>query len=137
VKALTIHQPAASLIVTGQKKIETRTWRTLYRGPLAIHASGKLPHKLSLGQLAALGEVGLDPDELATGALVGTARLVECREAGELAKSASLGDLERALGDFGPDRYGWLLREPVALAEPVPMLGARNLWEVDDGVLAA
>jgi activating signal cointegrator 1 len=38
-KALTLHQPYATLIALGIKTIETRSWRTKYRGPLAIHAS--------------------------------------------------------------------------------------------------
>jgi hypothetical protein len=37
-KCLTLHQPWASLIVEGVKRIETRSWPTNYRGPLAIHA---------------------------------------------------------------------------------------------------
>lgn len=37
-KALTIRQPWASLIAAGVKTIETRSWSTKYRGPLAIHA---------------------------------------------------------------------------------------------------
>lgn len=37
-KALTIRQPWASLIAHGVKTIETRSWSTEYRGPLAIHA---------------------------------------------------------------------------------------------------
>ncbi|KVZ27004.1 hypothetical protein WL14_00740 [Burkholderia cepacia] len=38
-KALSIRQPWAHLIVSGYKDIENRTWRTSYRGPLLIHAS--------------------------------------------------------------------------------------------------
>jgi len=37
-RALTIRQPWASLIAAGVKTIETRSWSTKYRGPLAIHA---------------------------------------------------------------------------------------------------
>lgn len=37
-KALTIHQPWAQLIALGAKTIETRSWSTRYRGPIAIHA---------------------------------------------------------------------------------------------------
>lgn len=37
-KALTLHQPWASLIAARYKTIETRPWATRYRGPLAIHA---------------------------------------------------------------------------------------------------
>jgi len=43
IKALTLWQPWASLIALGIKFIETRSWSTKYRGPLAIHAGMKLP----------------------------------------------------------------------------------------------
>jgi hypothetical protein len=42
-KAITIRQPWAQLIAAGLKTIETRSWPTKYRGPLAIHA-GLRPH---------------------------------------------------------------------------------------------
>lgn len=38
-KVLTLHQPWASLVACGVKTIETRSWSTRYRGPLAIHAA--------------------------------------------------------------------------------------------------
>jgi hypothetical protein len=38
-KALTLYQPWASLIQLNIKTIETRSWATKYRGPLAIHAA--------------------------------------------------------------------------------------------------
>lgn len=38
-KILTLSQPYASLVALGAKRIETRSWRTSYRGPLAIHAA--------------------------------------------------------------------------------------------------
>ncbi|MBP7632493.1 MAG: ASCH domain-containing protein [Acidimicrobiales bacterium] len=42
-KALTIRQPWASLIAAGVKTIETRSWSTKYRGPIAIHAGKATP----------------------------------------------------------------------------------------------
>lgn len=42
-RALTIRQPWATLIATGAKTIETRSWSTKYRGPLAIHAGAHRP----------------------------------------------------------------------------------------------
>jgi hypothetical protein len=41
VKAITLQQPWASLIALGAKSVETRSWSTAYRGPLAIHAGKK------------------------------------------------------------------------------------------------
>ncbi len=41
-KALSIKQPWAHYIASGQKTIETRTWETKYRGPLLICAGASL-----------------------------------------------------------------------------------------------
>ncbi len=44
-KVLTLHQPWASLVALGVKTIETRSWSTQYRGPLAIHAAKSVEHE--------------------------------------------------------------------------------------------
>lgn len=41
-KILTLTQPWASLVALGAKHIETRSWSTSYRGPIAIHAGAGL-----------------------------------------------------------------------------------------------
>ena len=54
-KAITIRQPWASLIVSldqnGRplKSVETRSWKTGYRGPLAIHAGKFRPDMFFMG----------------------------------------------------------------------------------------
>ena len=40
-KVISIKEPFATLIMNGYKSIETRSWKTNYRGELYIHASGK------------------------------------------------------------------------------------------------
>ncbi len=40
-KTLSVKQPWSTLICTGIKDVENRTWRTEYRGPLLIHASAQ------------------------------------------------------------------------------------------------
>src|SRR5271166_4355910 len=42
-KALTLTQPWATLVAIKAKRIETRSWRTSYRGPFAIHAGKSFP----------------------------------------------------------------------------------------------
>ena len=42
-KALTLWQPWATLVALGHKTVETRSWETSYRGPLAIHAARRVP----------------------------------------------------------------------------------------------
>lgn len=41
-RVLSIRQPWAWAIAAGRKKLENRTWRTPYRGPVFIHASMRL-----------------------------------------------------------------------------------------------
>lgn len=40
---LTMHQPWASLLVAGVKRVEGRSWQTTHRGRLWIHAAAKEP----------------------------------------------------------------------------------------------
>lgn len=42
-KALSLTQPWASLIAIGAKRVETRSWSTNHRGPVAIHAAKGFP----------------------------------------------------------------------------------------------
>lgn len=100
-KALTLYQPWAALVAAGAKRIETRSWYTLYRGPLAIHAASSIPREYSglwlrepfLSALAAAGVVRLGPgkvlgqgaisqqllkEKLHLGCVVATCKLIGC-----------------------------------------------------------
>jgi patatin-like phospholipase/ASCH domain-containing protein len=71
-KSLSIRQPWASLIISGVKDVENRTWPTRYRGPVLIHASlrvddtssedierrfgVRLPAELPLGGIVGISE---------------------------------------------------------------------------------
>lgn len=83
-KALTLHQPWASLIAVGAKRIETRSWSTKYRGPLAIHAGKVFDHStypdltrhLFRDDEPGVYKVPSDPP-VPLGAVVATCRLVD------------------------------------------------------------
>lgn len=84
-KAITIHQPWASLIVSGDKLYETRTWPTKHRGPIAIHAGKTIDHDVfqfmlckqaTMAQLIACGITPENIDELPRGVVIATADLV-------------------------------------------------------------
>ncbi|MCK9568878.1 ASCH domain-containing protein [Candidatus Pacearchaeota archaeon] len=55
-KALSIQQPWANMIASGQKTIETRTWATSYRGDLLI-CSSKTPRIYPAGAALAIAEL--------------------------------------------------------------------------------
>lgn len=57
IPVLTLRQPWATLVALGVKTIETRSWRTNHRGPLAIHAGAQRPpHCLTLGRWQSLNQ---------------------------------------------------------------------------------
>ena len=37
-------------------------------------------------------------------------------------------------GDYGPDRYAWLLQDVRRLERPIPVKGALALWEIPPGI---
>jgi hypothetical protein len=156
-KAISLWQPWATAIALGSKRIETRSWATAYRGPLAIHAAKRCVKAelrtyshLSFWQ-GALNR-GADPsdplwDVLPFGAIVAVARLVDVSRT-ETFTSAELDAprlpegrgyiaswTERQLGDFGAGRFGWILAEVEPLPEPIVYRGGRMLFEVPDELL--
>lgn len=131
-KALSLWQPWATLIATGAKLIETRSWRAKYRGPLAIHAAKRFPPQARASCYhdpfcSALAAAGYTEETLPLGAIVAMCALVDCR------RIASIGDVppepERSFGDYAQGRYMWILRDVKALDEPVPAKGALGLRE--------
>lgn len=56
IKALSVKEPFASFIKSGTKKIETRTWKTKYRGDILICAS-KIPQGENSGMAVCIAEL--------------------------------------------------------------------------------
>lgn len=128
-KCITVSQPYASLIASGKKWVENRTWRTAYRGPLAIHA-GRGTQYLSPREVAS----GAYP----TGATLATAHLVACVHLPDARKyGRGLEEMTRAgicaqalLGHlYAEGPWCWVLTRIEALPKPVPARGAQGLWE--------
>ena len=122
-KTLSLTQPWASLVVSGAKRYETRSWRTNYRGPLAIHAAVSMPP----AAVAAALRFGLEPGSLPRGAVLGEVVLADCQPTDEV----RVGDQERAYGDYSAGRYAWRLSAPKAYKRPRPARGSLGLWNWD------
>lgn len=122
-KALTVCQPYAELIVRGLKPIENRTWPTSYRGPLVIHA-GKSREWMDDGDIEAY-------PSMAFGAAVGVARLVACLPLMYPADGPNWPERWKALSQHehanGP--WCWVLEDVRRFAEPIPFRGAQGLWD--------
>ncbi len=141
-RALTLWQPRASLVALGAKKIETRSWPTQYRGPLAIHAAkafGPAYRVLAYHQepfrtvlveagLIPTQQYGMVPEGLPLGAIVAVCELVACERMTD-PLIAMVGEPERSFGDYQRGRWMWILKGIRRLREPIPAKGARGLWE--------
>lgn len=130
-KAITISQPYASLIGSGEKFVENRTWATKHRGSIAIHA-GQGQQYLTRAELS----------KYPTGCVVAIAKLSACISLEEIREKAfSDSELQRrrvvpgtqiswsALGSHehteGP--WCWIL-EQVKKIEPIAVVGKQGIW---------
>lgn len=129
-KALTVLEPWATLLVTGRKRFETRDWSTIHRGPLAIHAGKKVVHP------------DLWPDDVArageqfphAGCIVGVVDVINVVPTGvarEMVLRDPEADAERefAYGNFDHGRYAWEVRVLERFGEPIPARGFPSLWD--------
>lgn len=133
-KCLSLHQPWATLIAIGAKRIETRGWSTSYRGPLAIHAAKFYSMQTAAFAnsepcASALREHGLSWEKLPRGAIIAVCNLVDCvviRPGHE-----QVAEPEQSFGDFRAGRFMWLLADVCALPEPITFPGRQALFNVD------
>jgi activating signal cointegrator 1 len=157
-KVISLLQPWASLVVLGHKKIETRSWNTKYRGELLIHASASKKMAkffIDVEPFQGVFEKHFDwlipnIDELPFGAIIGKVNLIDTFHTEDaetiINHSEDLFEIintkdnkafekavtkEIAFGDYSPNRYGWLLSNPIVFDNPIPAKGMLGLWEFD------
>lgn len=105
-RALSVQQPWAELILSGAKNLEYRTRRMREMGPLLLHASGTRVAENYTG-------VDLDPAELPHGVLVGVVDVVGVQE---------------VEGEDG--LYAWQLAHPRRFHTPIAYSGAASIFRV-------
>lgn len=77
-KALSIRQPWAWLIVAGHKDVENRTWTSSFRGRFLIHTGKTFDHDGYKWVLSEMGVALPDPSEFERGGIVGEAEMIDC-----------------------------------------------------------
>ena len=131
-KALTLWQPHAGLISLGLKTIETRGWRTNYRGPLAIHAGRSFDHEY-WGAATSDGWIPYHhsdqvPELTVRGVFLCVVDVVEVRPMVE-------SDEEPACCSCPPPgaetRYAWVLGNVRRCDPAIPAVGHQGLWDTD------
>lgn len=130
-KALTVKQPYASLIVIGIKPIENRTWKTKYRGRIYIHASGQyafneLQGNITSEQFESIPDIHKDyflRGIWLKSAIIGEVDIVDC-----VINHPSIW-ADKTLADTKPI-WNWVLANPVLYDEPIlNVKGKLSFWE--------
>lgn len=125
-KALSIRQPWAWLILNAGKDIENRTWRTNMRGRVLIHASKGMTrdeYEDADDPLWATGglTIKLPPfEDLERGGIVGSVEIVDC--------------VRQSDSPWYQGEWGFVLRNPKLLSFR-PLRGALGFFDVPDDVI--
>ena len=125
-KVLSIIEPWATLIKEGKKVIETRSWKTSYRGELYIHASSK---KIKRSDAHTIELLKLIPDvPMGYGHILCKCKLVDCvyMDQGFL-KQIEKNKQEFLCGEYSLGRYAWILEDVEVLDVPIPAKGHLNI----------
>lgn len=145
-KAITLHQPYATLMAVGAKRYETRSWKTKHTGYIAVHAAktrendGLFWYELITMMLKQHGY--RDPDELPYGKVVSVHVLQACYPTpakgdqfaiyGRIVLPPTFPEVR--FGDYSPGRYAWHMPRVEQLYPPVAVRGRQGLWTWEQGV---
>lgn len=122
-KALSIQQPWAWLIVTGEKPVENRGWVSNYTGPLLIHAGLSFDKAGYQWVRRNFPSIRMPkPSGFALGALVGSVRMYGCVHPVETEYHSPWFS--------GP--YGFLFVEARVFETPIPYRGQLGFFEVPE-----
>lgn len=119
-KALSLKQPYAELVVSGRKKIELRKWNTSFRGEFFIHASKSIDKE-------AMARFGFK--QLPTGCIVGKADLVDVKKYNNKEEHSNDKFLHLANSDWG--KYGFILENAQRIKE-ISVNGKLGFWNLEN-----
>ncbi len=125
-KAITIKQPWAEMIVAGIKDIENRTWRTNFRGRILVHSAKTRVPKSEIIESYPLPAARKAIKELEDGgsihhtsAIIGSVEIVDCvqNHPSEWAEKGV---------------WNWVLAHPIKYDKPIlDVKGQLSIWEYD------
>lgn len=139
-KALSLFQPIASLTMlrapSGRiaKMFETRSWRTHFRGEVAIHATAASPLKYRLLFMVDPFKLVMQHNKIArldwlpAGKIIGVVDLIDCMPVAEALKHPKMTAMEKEFGDYSAGRFAWLFANPRPLHTLIPFKGHQGFW---------
>ncbi|CAN4091140.1 unnamed protein product [Withania somnifera] len=134
---LTMHQPWASLLVYGIKRIEGRSWPAPITGRLWIHAASKIPEPETIKAMedfyreiyAVNGVTDLKfPEHYPVSRLLGCVEVVGCITCEELVNWDQIPEGVRLEGQT---KFCWLCEQPQKLIVPFGMRGFQGVYNLE------
>ena len=127
-KVLSLTEPYATLIKEKKKQIETRSFRTNYRGELYIHASSTAIKKETKNNKKLMQLV--DNPSFPHGYIICKCNLVNCIEmTKEYVEDMKKNHPQEYLcGDYQEGRFAWILEDIVPLETPLKAKGQLGIW---------
>jgi hypothetical protein len=127
-------------VACGAKRLETRSWRTKFRGLIAIHSARYFaPEERALAKTRvcwkALQDAALNPIALPLGRILAVVRIADCLDTEAAVKLPAATKRERVFGDFSPGRYAFQFVDLRRLPSPIPASGQRMLWRMSDSLI--
>lgn len=127
-KVITIKEPFASLIANNIKHIETRSWKTNYRGKIYIHSS-KVGHNLKgrdeLKEL--VKSIKTNPSHILCKCILKDCIYMD----EEFINKIKNNHIEYICGHYEVGRYAWIL-DNVELITPIEAKGKLGIWNYED-----
>lgn len=127
-KVLSITEPFATLIYEKKKFIETRSWKTNYRGELYIHASMTKISKSDLENKELMSLV--ENKNMNFGNIICKCNLVDCiYMTKEYVKDMKKNNHQESIcGKYSEGRYAWIL-EDIEPISPIKAKESLNIWQ--------
>ena len=130
-KVLSLTEPCATLIKEKKKLIETRSWKTSYRGELYIHASNtKIPKDWRENDefMDLVKNIPLN-----YGMIICKCELVDCIYMTEeyIEEIKRTNHQEYICGKYEVGRYAWVLKNIEVLEKPLPAKGHLGVWNYE------
>jgi len=138
-RAISLHQPFASLWLSPHKLHETRHWLTNIRGPVIVHASKKIETEVSdRVDFLCRSRFGTNwRTDLPRGALLGQVHIIDCLRAENIYPVQPSTDDDFACGHFKFGRYGWRRAAEYRIFErPILFKGKQGFFNVPDELIA-
>lgn len=131
-KVLSLTEPYASLILSGKKVIETRSFKTNYRGELYIHASMTKMAKETLNNNELMNI--LNDTKLNYGYIICKCNLVDCiYMSDEYVENMKNNNYEEYIcGEYKKGRYAWILENIIPLDKKIRVKGQLGIWNYYD-----